>query len=174
MAHIPHRRQLVDRLKAYPFDHAQFLELTRQEHLLTETAPLHLPTDSVGSARIDGMPQMRVAMASEPTLRIVISRETIRERMAVRQAALDEKIQTLADRLEQFWDWWSGPSTDIEHLFVEWRYWKHASYQQVARYFLADGDHLRGYVPDSEGKVMRFEDDLLASFDRLWYPEGVG
>ena len=48
MAHIPHRRQLVDRLKAYPFDHAQFLELTRQEHLLTETAPLHLPTSMVG------------------------------------------------------------------------------------------------------------------------------
>ena len=174
MAHIPHRRQLVERLKQYPFDHAQFLELTRQEHAIYETIPLRIPTDSVASARIDGMPQGRVALASDPTQRIVLSRETIQERLAARQSCLDEKIRMLADRLEQFWDWWSGPSTDVARAFIRWRWWDRSSYQQVARYFLAEGDQFHGYIPDTEKKVLRYEDELLEMFERLWYEAATG
>lgn len=169
MAHIPHRRQLVERLREYPFDHAQFLELTRQEYDLAHKTP-PLPIDSVQTARIDGMPQAKVAMVSEPTLRIVITREAIRERLVARQIALDAKLTPIVTRLEQFWDWWRGPSTDIQRKFVELRYWNRASYQEVQRYFRAHEENFYGWVPDTEDKVMRFEDDLLAFFDRLWYP----
>ncbi len=164
---IPHRRQLVERLKDYPKDHARFLELTRQEYYQTGISPV-LPTDSVATARIDAMPHAAVAMASNPTLRIVISRETILERLRAQQADVQEALRQLSDRLLQFWDWW-WTLTDVQQQFVEWRWWKHGTYEQVARDFLADGDRLRGYVPDSVKKVMRFEDDLLADLEGLWY-----
>lgn len=163
---IPHRRQLVERLKDYPKEHARFLELTRQEFYQRDSA--RLPSDSVATARVDGMPHAAVGMISNPTLRIVISRETIIERLAAQQAQLDETLRQLSDRLLQFWDWW-WTLTDVQQHFVEWRWWNHGTYEQVARDFLAEGDRFRGYVPDSVKKVMRFEDELLADLETLWY-----
>lgn len=165
---ILHRRQLVERLKDYPKEHARFLEMTRKEFYQNGMEGSRLPTDSVATARVDGMPHAAVGMISNPTLRIVISRETIIERLAAQQAQLDETLHQLSDRLLQFWDWW-WTLTDVQQQFVEWRWWKHGTYEQVARDFLADGDRFRGYVPDSVKKVMRFEDELLADLEALWY-----
>lgn len=168
MAHIPHRRQLVARLIDYPKAHARFLEWTRHE-FYQETSEAHrLPSDSVASARMDGMPQAAVGMISNPTVRIVISRETIRERLATQQAQLDAALRHLTDELLQFWDWW-WTLTDAQQQFIRWRWWEHGTYEQVARGFLAEGDRFRGYVPDSVKKVLRFEDELLADLDALWY-----
>ncbi|NMP24624.1 hypothetical protein [Sulfobacillus harzensis] len=164
---IPHRRQLVQRLKDYPKEHARFLELTREEYY-RNLEPIHLPTDSVASARIDGMPHAAVAMASNPTLRIVISREAILERLQAQRDQLSATITRLTDRLFQFWDWWTT-LTDVQRWFVQWRWWEGATYEQVARNFLADGDRFRGYVPDSVKKVLRFEEELLADLEALWY-----
>lgn len=169
--YIPHRRELVERLKQYPKDHARFLELTREEYYRT-LEPIHLPTDSVASARIDGMPHAAVAMASNPTLRIVISREMILERVQAQREKLDVKIRQLMDRLLQFWDWWTT-LTDVQRQFIQWRWWEGGTYEQVARDFLAESDRFHGYVPDSVKKVMRFEDELLADLEALWYTPRV-
>ena len=167
MAQIPHRREIVERLKEYPQDHAEFLELTRKEFYNLERLT-QLPTDSVTSARLDGMPQARVSMVSDPTIRIVLTREAIQERVAANAAALTEKITTLADRLAQFWDWWTT-LTDTRRAFVDVRYWHGASYQEVVRFFRAESDRFFGYIPDTEDKVMRFEDELLSGVEHLWY-----
>ena len=163
---IRHRRQLVARLQAYPHEHRLFLELTRQEYY--QGQQVNLPRDSVASARIDGMPQAQVGMISNPTLRIVISRETIRERLVAQQGQLDAAIQEVADRLTQFWDWWFSLN-DVQQSFVQWRWWDRGTYEQVARYFLAEGERFYGYVPDSVKKVMRYEDELLADLESIWY-----
>lgn len=58
MSTLPHQRQIVSRLTNYWVDLAQFLEKTREEYYRQlVTHPVPLPTDSVASARIDGMPQ---------------------------------------------------------------------------------------------------------------------
>lgn len=167
MAHIPHRRQIIQRIKSLPEDQMQFMDWTRKEYYLNQRRG-QLPQDSVASARIDGMPQMRVAMASEPTLRVVLTRETILERITAQTSALTEKLDALQDRLLQFIEWWWMLDATWQ-AFVEQRYWKRSSYQEIVRYFRAESDRFYGYVPDTEDKVMRFEDDVLAMLERLWY-----
>jgi len=166
MDKIAHRIPLIARLKDYPNDHRLFLELTRQEYYAT--APVR-PKDSVKSPAMDGMPHG--TEVSNPTLSIVCQRETIIERVVAQQGKLDAELIKVTDRLMQFWDWWST-LTDVTQAFVNLRYWKRGTYQEVARYFRAEGEHFYGAVPDSEKKVLRFEDDLLADLDHLWYYGG--
>ncbi len=160
---ILHRKQLIQRLRDYPHEHRLFLEATRQEYYAMVPA---LPRDSVKSPVIDAMPHGTAV--SNPTLAMICQRETIIERLQQRQAALDAELMRLTDHLLQFWDWWQT-LTDIEQKFVELRYWKRASYQEIERFFRAESTRYYGDVPDAEDKVYRFEERLLQELDHLWY-----
>lgn len=160
---IPHRKQLVARLRAYPDDHALFLELTREEYYLQL---ITLPHDTVKSPAMDGMPHG--TEVSAPTLSMVCQRETIVERITAQRGKLNAELIQVADRLNQFWDWWVTQNATV-HKFVELRYWNRASYQDIERFFRAESDRYYGDVPDEEDKVYRFERTLLKKLDHLWY-----
>ncbi len=160
---IPHRKQLIARLKEYPHDHRLFLELTRQEYYAA--VPM-IPRDTVKSSALDGMPHG--TEVGNPTLSMVCQRETIVERVAAQQGKLDVELIRVTDRLIQFWDWWAT-LTDVTQAFIELRYWKGSNYQEITRFFRAEGERFYGKVPDSERSVFRFEDDLLMELEALWY-----
>ena len=170
MSTLPHQRQIVSRLTNYWVDLAQFLEKTREEYYRQlVTHPVPLPTDSVASARIDGMPQAAVGMISEPTLRIVLTREAIVERIAAQDAQRRQELDDLLIRITQMYEWYSTLST-IQRRFVHWRWWEHSTQAQVAEYFDHERPLLEGGVPDTVRKVQRMEYEILGELEQLWYP----
>lgn len=163
MSAVPHRKQLIARLREYPWEHAHFLEWTRQRYYASMLIVSH---NRVKPPAERDTPHG--AEFSNSVSRMVCSRDTIVERITAQAGILNADLIKATDRLIQFWDWWKT-LTDVAQAFVSWRYWHKSTHQQVAQYFQAHGGRFSERVPDSEKKVRRFEDNLLNDLENLWY-----
>lgn len=180
----PERKQAIeDALYSYFTDQGAFRTLTSLEADWEGSLTADLPRDSVGSARIDGMPQQQVAMASDPTGRIVLTRERILEgRRAVMDAQLAQvraRLDVLTKRLVAMANLW--PVLDpVERRLIEWRYFASEaqshppSLEDLAQRFREAERQLRAetsaWIPITRQAVAERLDHLLARIEVIWYP----
>ncbi len=158
------------RLRHYFEDQALFRQWTEEEY--RHTYPADFPRDSVRSARVDGMPQARVAGATNPTLRTVMSREAIRARLVSQDAQRQQDLAELQERLIQMAEWWVTLSPR-EQDYVTWRWFENCSAKQVAALFALHRAAYPAPGPESERAVQRWGTDLLDRAARAWEIPGA-
>ena len=164
------REYCRQRFLAYWGEQAAFRALTEREYA-GPTYPVDYPADSVRSARIDGMPQAKVAWGSDPTARTVMQRLEIAARVAAQSATLGERLDWLQDRMATMAVIWATLD-DRDRLFVQRRYWDGLTSEDVAGAFLTDDPPTGG--PTSRSAVYRYEDDLLTRVAGVWLaPDGT-
>ena len=178
----PERKQAIeDALYGYYTDQGRFRALTRVEYDWEDSLTEGLPQDSVASARIDGMPHGQVAMTSDPTLRVVLSRERIEEaRTRAMEAQLESvraDIDRLTERLGRVWDLWVVLDP-VERRLIEWRYFPSAadthppSLEDLAQRFREAERKLRAetsaWIPVNRQGVAERLQMLLEHIDAIW------
>jgi len=187
---IPHRaeiegllgdeyRRLQRRLQALTMEEKIIKEREFSEEQLAAMRTALLPTDSVASARIDGMPHSQVAMISDPTVRIVLSREAIDDRLERRMgpafqldlgdaAELDAILFCLClavDIWRELRPW--------ERRLLELWYWDHQSKESISKCFDREADQWASNpVPRSSKEVQREHHRILSAiaddYRELW------
>lgn len=180
----PERKHAIeDVLYHYFTDQGAFRTLTSVEYDWEATVTADLPQDSVASARIDGMPHAAVGMISDPTVRIVLTRERIE---AARRQVLDAQLEHVRDRLEvltqrlvavaNLW----AVLDPVERKLIEWRYWPSEaethppSLEELAQRFRQEEHALRAvttsWIPVHRHSVGERLQLLLEHIEAIWYP----
>ncbi|MCL8207222.1 MAG: hypothetical protein K6V97_03990 [Actinomycetia bacterium] len=166
------RAYCVHRFERYWDEQARFRELTKWEYDgMPVPLPPEFPTDSVRSARLDGLPQARVAFGSNPTLRVVMQREEILRRVARLQAEGQARLRWLTDRMLGMWEFWQTLN-QREQWFIQWHWWERMSLAEVAEAFVAHRDWFEAPGPESERTAERWREDLLERAAWAWLGNG--
>jgi len=148
-------------IKRYFAVQGQYRQLTRREYRWRTEPPL-LPTDSVKSPALTGLP-LSPGVPGDPTLRVIMSREEILERRAQALDELSAQIERLQDELLQMVELWAILSP-VQRWLLELYYWRGNSQEAVAQWFVRHQDTFDGWLdqlPMSQAAVSRALDDLL-------------
>ncbi len=187
---IPHRAEIEGLLgDGYRILQRRLQSLTFREDILkhrevseADLATLRealLPIDSVQSARIDGMPHAQAAMVSDPTVRIVLSREAIDDLLDRRTGPAFQlepgdaaELEAVLFCLRLSWDIW-GELRPWERRLLELWYWDHQSKESISKAFDREMDKwLSNPVPRSGPEVKREHRRILLAIEQgyreLW------
>jgi hypothetical protein len=180
----PERKQAIEAaLYEYYTDQGAFRTLTSVEYDWEASVTADLPQDSVASARIDGMPHMAVGMISDPTVRIVLTRERIEDaRRAVMDAqlvAIREQLDALMRRMVAMANLWAVLDP-VDRKLIEWRYFPSEaqshppSLEDLAQMFRQQEQSLRhvttAWIPVHRHDVAKRLSLLLEHIEAVWYP----
>lgn len=187
---IPHRteiegllgdnyRRLQRRLRALTAYEVARKEREYSAAQLAEIRATLLPTDSVASARIDGMPHAQVAMVSDPTVRIVLSREALDDLLDRRMGPpfqLDPgdavELDAILVCMHLAADIWADLRPWERRLLELW-YWDHQSKESISKCFDREADQWASNpVPRSSMEVKREHRRILSAiadgYRELW------
>lgn len=180
----PERKQAIEEaLYHYFTDQGRFRTMTSVEYDWEASVTAELPRDSVASARIDGMPHAAVGMISDPTARIVLSRERIiearRQVMEAQLVQLREQLDVLTHRLVRMANLWAVLDP-VDRKLIEWRYFpseaevRTPSLEDLAKQFRESERMLRaqtsGWIPVTRHDVGDRLRLLLERIEAIWYP----
>lgn len=162
-----HKQHIEHRLRNYWEVQARYRYLTQQEYALIQGAEQELPTDSMKSGTYDGMPHG--TGVGEPTLRVVLSREAIRERALALAEEWNEELDGLRDELVAFAELWASLSP-VERALIDALYWRGLSHETAADWLIRQArGPLDGYrIPASPAAVYRERQTLLEKIARVW------
>jgi len=160
------RSEAEAQFRRYYSTQGKYRQLTRREYRWRTETP-ELPTDSVRSPVLSGLP-LALGSASDPTLRMVMSREEILERRQYALAQLSEEVDRLQDELLQMWELWAILSP-VQRYLVELCYWRDLPREDVAQWFVRHEADFEGWrVPLSEYLVRQALEEVLTLAVEQW------
>lgn len=175
----PERRQQIEkRLYDYPAIKRRYRVLTRQESRMLESIEESLPSDTVASPVLTGMPHG--TEVSNPTIRLVVQREVLWERIIAETNELMreqlEEIALLTDEIVLM----ESVLTEldaVQRALIDWRYWQSEaeshppSYEWLADKFRYEETRsLQGFlVPCDRRRVSAALQRVLRAFDKAWF-----
>jgi len=167
------RTQIEQQICRYFDTLADYRTLGGEEFEVMTQMERDLPQDTVASPILDQMPH-GIGIPGDPTGRIVVNRESLRERyteladdlLAEKREALDYYLKELG----QMWNFYSRLNW-IDRWIVSKYYWNGLTQEGVANYFVKYEDHFDGFeIPRTQPVVSERLRLILVKAERAGMP----